>query len=212
MQPVLLLMRRFTIRLRMVGAIVMVLGLFAVVAAVGLLGGWQVKTLGDDFMNHSVHEIEVVSSVRQRLAQVRLLEKQMVIEYEDGVQVLRYREAWLGELAATTKALQGLLEGDEDEDNVLAREAVTRLASYAQRSAPVLDNIQIVGEISAAAAEQSTGIGQVNQSVTQLDKTTQQNAALVEESTTAAESLKEQAARLADVVSTFRLRPQPQQA
>jgi len=63
----------------------------------------------------------------------------------------------------------------------------------------------IIGEITAASSEQSDGIGQVNQAVTQLDQMTQQNAALVEESAAAAESLKEQAVRLAQVVGTFRL-------
>ena len=63
----------------------------------------------------------------------------------------------------------------------------------------------IVGEISTASTEQSQGIGQINQAVADLDRMTQQNAALVEESTAAAESLKDQAARLSSVVSTFRL-------
>jgi methyl-accepting chemotaxis protein len=63
----------------------------------------------------------------------------------------------------------------------------------------------IIGEITAAASEQSQGIGEINGAVTQLDQMTQQNAALVEESTAAAESLKEQAVRLAEVVGTFKL-------
>ncbi|WP_368408604.1 methyl-accepting chemotaxis protein [Caldimonas mangrovi] len=63
----------------------------------------------------------------------------------------------------------------------------------------------IIGEITAATAEQSSGIGQVNTAVTQLDQMTQQNAALVEESAAAAESLKEQAYRLAEVVGAFKL-------
>jgi methyl-accepting chemotaxis protein len=63
----------------------------------------------------------------------------------------------------------------------------------------------IIGEITAASSEQSDGIGQVNSSVVQLDQMTQQNAALVEQSAAAAESLKEQAVRLAQVVGTFRL-------
>jgi methyl-accepting chemotaxis protein len=63
----------------------------------------------------------------------------------------------------------------------------------------------IIGEISAASSEQSSGIGQVNGAVSSLDQTTQQNAALVEESTAAAESLREQAQRLAQVVGEFRL-------
>jgi methyl-accepting chemotaxis protein len=63
----------------------------------------------------------------------------------------------------------------------------------------------IIGEITAAATEQSSGIGEVNTAVSQLDRMTQQNAALVEQSAAAAESLKDQAARLAGVVGTFRL-------
>jgi methyl-accepting chemotaxis protein len=63
----------------------------------------------------------------------------------------------------------------------------------------------IIGEITVASNEQSSGISQINGAVTQLDQMTQQNAALVEESAAAAESLREQAARLSQVVSTFRL-------
>jgi methyl-accepting chemotaxis protein len=63
----------------------------------------------------------------------------------------------------------------------------------------------IIGDISAAATEQSAGISQVNGSIGQLDQMTQQNAALVEESAAAADSLKDQAVRLAGVVSTFRI-------
>ncbi|RFP78032.1 hypothetical protein DY262_14930, partial [Hydrogenophaga borbori] len=64
----------------------------------------------------------------------------------------------------------------------------------------------IIGEISAAAGEQSDGIGQVNTAVSHLDQMTQQNAALVEQSTAAAQSLRDQATRLAEVVQVFRLR------
>jgi len=63
----------------------------------------------------------------------------------------------------------------------------------------------IMGEISAASAEQSSGIEQVNATVTQMDEVTQQNAALVEEATASARALEDQAAALADSVSRFRL-------
>ena len=56
-----------------------------------------------------------------------------------------------------------------------------------------------------ATAEQSQGISQVNGAVTQFDRMTQQNAALVEQSAAAAESLKEHAGRLNGLVGTFRL-------
>jgi methyl-accepting chemotaxis protein len=63
----------------------------------------------------------------------------------------------------------------------------------------------IIAEITAASSEQSSGIGQVNVAVSQLDSMTQQNAALVEQSAAAAESLKDQAVKLANVVALFRL-------
>ncbi|WP_369700320.1 methyl-accepting chemotaxis protein [Halomonas sp. I5-271120] len=61
----------------------------------------------------------------------------------------------------------------------------------------------VLGEITAATGEQSDGISQVNIAVSELDQMTQQNAALVEESTTAAEQLKDQADRLTEAVSGF---------
>ncbi|MFJ9535016.1 methyl-accepting chemotaxis protein [Herbaspirillum sp. NPDC101396] len=63
----------------------------------------------------------------------------------------------------------------------------------------------IVGEISSASQEQSAGISQVGQAITQMDETTQQNAALVEQAAAAAQSLQDQAGRLAQVVSVFKL-------
>jgi len=64
---------------------------------------------------------------------------------------------------------------------------------------------KIIAEISAAAAQQRDGIGEVGGAVTQLDQMTQQNAALVEESAAAAESLKDQADKLASAVGGFKL-------
>jgi methyl-accepting chemotaxis protein len=61
----------------------------------------------------------------------------------------------------------------------------------------------LIGEITAASVEQSSGISQVADAVQQLDQVTQQNAALVEESAAAAESLKHQSLRLTQVVSAF---------
>lgn len=63
----------------------------------------------------------------------------------------------------------------------------------------------LIAEISSASMEQSQGIGQVGEAINQLDQVTQQNAALVEESAAAADSLKQQAAKLAEVVAVFKL-------
>ncbi len=63
----------------------------------------------------------------------------------------------------------------------------------------------LIGEMSAASTEQNTGLGQIGTAVQQLDQVTQQNAALVEESAAASESLQHQARSLAQAVSVFRL-------
>jgi methyl-accepting chemotaxis protein-1 (serine sensor receptor) len=64
----------------------------------------------------------------------------------------------------------------------------------------------IMNEITAASEEQSNGIEQVNQAITQMDEMTQQNAALVEQAAAAAESMQEQAVKLAQAVSVFKMR------
>jgi len=61
-----------------------------------------------------------------------------------------------------------------------------------------------MGEIDASSSEQTSGILQVNQAVASIDNGTQQNAALVEESAAAAESLKQQARALLGLVAAFR--------
>jgi methyl-accepting chemotaxis protein len=86
----------------------------------------------------------------------------------------------------------------------------TRLVQEAGGTiAEVVDNARrvssIVGEIMASSNEQADGVAQINVAVTQLDHMTQQNAALVEQTSAAAESLKEQARQLAAAVSVFRL-------
>jgi methyl-accepting chemotaxis protein len=63
----------------------------------------------------------------------------------------------------------------------------------------------LIGEISEASVQQTTGIGQIGDAVNQLDQVTQQNAALVEESAAAAQSLSDQAGQLSLSVAVFKL-------
>lgn len=64
---------------------------------------------------------------------------------------------------------------------------------------------QVVGEISSASSEQSSGVNQIGQAISQMDQATQQNAALVEESAAAAQSLEVQARQLIEAVGAFKL-------
>ena len=95
-------------------------------------------------------------------------------------------------------------------DSVSQVEGGTRLAQQAGATmdevvASVRQVTDMMGEISSASAEQSAGIGQVNQAIVQMDQTTQQNAALVEEAAAAAGALQEQAQQLQAAVQVFRV-------
>ena len=142
MTQTLALMRSFSIRTRMQGAVLMVLAMFALVGLVGVVAGLKIQHLNQAFMDHSVRDVGAISTIRQHLSKVRLHEKQMVIDYEDGVAVLQHREAWTAELEATRLALTSMLEGEEDADNPVARESIDKLAAYTKRSDSVLANIQ----------------------------------------------------------------------
>ena len=63
----------------------------------------------------------------------------------------------------------------------------------------------IMGEISVASQEQTSGIDQINQAISQMDQVTQQNAALVEQAAAAAASMQEQAGSLVQTVGVFKI-------
>ncbi|MGH8052397.1 MAG: methyl-accepting chemotaxis protein [Stenotrophomonas sp.] len=107
--------------------------------------------------------------------------------------------------ASAAKEIKGLIEdsaGKVAEGSQLVQQAGTTMGEIVASVQRVTD---IMAEISAASQEQSAGIEQVNQTVMQMDETTQQNAALVEEATAAARSLEEQANQLDQAVAVFRL-------
>lgn len=95
-------------------------------------------------------------------------------------------------------------------DSAQRVEAGSQLVAQAgQTMEKIVDSIRrvtdLMEEITAASTEQSAGIEQINMAITQMDQVTQQNAALVEESAAAADSMQQQAGRLAQVVAMFKL-------
>ncbi|MEI2417609.1 methyl-accepting chemotaxis protein [Orrella sp. JC864] len=107
--------------------------------------------------------------------------------------------------AQAAKEIKGLIEDSVNKVGAGSQQ-VERAGTTMQEIVSSVKRVtDIMGEISAASQEQSTGIEQVNRAVAQMDEVTQQNAALVEEAAAAAASLQEQAARLAEAVSVFKL-------
>jgi methyl-accepting chemotaxis protein len=106
------------------------------------------------------------------------------------------------EAAKEIKQLIGVSVEKVEAGSGLVQQAGSTMQEIVQSVQRVTD---MIGEITAASTEQSAGIAQVNQAVGNLDQMTQQNAALVEESTAAAQSLREQADQLAQAVSQFKV-------
>ena len=107
--------------------------------------------------------------------------------------------------AQAAKEIKGLITGSVaqvEHGNQVVERAGQTMTEIVQAIGRVND---IVSEISAASAEQSDGVQQVGLAVTRMDQSTQQNAALVEESAAAAESLRQQSRQLVSAVAVFRL-------
>jgi methyl-accepting chemotaxis protein len=111
--------------------------------------------------------------------------------------------------AAAAKEIKGLID-----DSVSKVDAGARLVDHAGATmeeivVSVRNVTDIMSEIASASQEQTAGIEQINVAITQMDQVTQQNASLVEEAAAAAESMQDQAAKLARVVAVFRLDNSP---
>ena len=107
--------------------------------------------------------------------------------------------------AGAAKEIKGLISTSVErveQGTTLVDQAGTTMTEIVGAIKRVTD---IVGEISAASTEQSAGVSQVGEAVTLMDKATQQNAALVEQSAAAAESLKQQAQHMVQAVAVFKL-------
>jgi methyl-accepting chemotaxis protein len=107
--------------------------------------------------------------------------------------------------ATAAKEIKGLIDDSVNQVSIgsrLVQDAGTTMQQ-------VVDSVRrvtsIVGEISSASQEQSQGIAEIGGAISQMDQGTQQNAALVEQATAAAQALQEQAHELAEAVASFRL-------
>ncbi|MFT3812337.1 MAG: methyl-accepting chemotaxis protein [Acidovorax sp.] len=114
-----------------------------------------------------------------------------------------------GRSAAAAKEIKALI----DDSSAKVHAGSTLVAQAGETMQEIVGSVRrvtdIMGEISAASQEQTSGIEQVNQAVVQMDQVTQQNAALVEEAAAAAQSLQEQARGLQQAVSVFKLAHEP---
>lgn len=168
-------------------------------------------------INESAKKIEDIISVIDGIAfQTNILALNAAVEAARAGEQGRGFAVVAGEVrnlaqrsASAAKEIKDLINNSvakTAEGTLLVEEAGKTMKEVVSSVQRVTD---IMGEIAAASAEQSAGINQVNEAVTNMDEVTQQNAALVEEAAAAAESLVEQAENLVQVVSVFKLDNSP---
>ncbi len=185
----------------------------------------QAATQGGEVVGRVVHTMQDISNSSKKIADIigvidGIAFQTNILALNAAVEAARAGEQGRGfaVVASEVRSLAQRSAGAAKEIKTLIGQSVekvdagTRLVDDAGKSmtdivAQVKRVTNLIAEISSASQEQSQGIGQVGDAVAQLDQVTQQNAALVEESAAAAESLKQQAARLAEVVGVFRLQP-----
>ncbi len=191
-------------------------------AAVAVRGGevvGQVVTTMDDITKSSRKIADIIGVIDSIAFQTNILALNAAVEAaragEQGrgfavvageVRNLAQRSA---QAAKEIKELIGASVEKVQSGSELVRSAGETMGDIVASVQRVTD---IIGEITAAAGEQSNGIAQINVAVTQLDQMTQQNAALVEQSAAAAQSMRDQAQHLSSVVSVFRLGAQAAQS
>ncbi len=149
---VLRLMRMLTIRVRMIGAIVMVLTLLALLGGAGMWGMLRIHDMSQQFIEQSHTKLRHLVDMRKSMADVRLAEKDMIIQYERPEAVRKAQGEWTKGLESAKSIGGRFLEGADDADNALVKNVLTRLDSYSQKFAHVARQLEAGGYDTATIA------------------------------------------------------------
>jgi methyl-accepting chemotaxis protein len=169
------LMRQFSIRTRMIGAIAIVLALLALVGGAGLTGLMRLQSLSTAFMTSSFADSNSLASLRTALGEMRLAEKEMIVNYEKPEEVTRFSGQWTAARERVVAQLKTLQAGTPDDGTALAARMETELAAYATAMGPVIKQLENSGYDSATVANRVMGrakeaIGAAEKTVAELQK------------------------------------------
>ena len=189
--------------------------LAASVSQIAIRGGQEVRKVVDtmsDIANSSSKVAQIISVIEGIAFQTNILALNAAVEAARAGEQGRGFAVVAGEVrglaqrsASAAKEIKDLIGQSADRVDV-GNKLVSAAGSTIDEVVQAVQRMtSLMSEIAAASAEQTTGIEQVNQAVGQMDEVTQQNAALVEEASAAAQAMAEQAVSLAAVVGVFQL-------
>ncbi len=146
------MMRLFSIRMRMLGAIGVVLVLLLGVGGAGVWGMQNLQSISQEFVDHAFEETKALSRLRLGLADLGRFEKEMVIQYESPEQLSLAHLNWGKARKVVREQIKHMQQGAADRDNVVLQELEKNLATYEAAVDPVVTNMQSGGYDSATVA------------------------------------------------------------
>lgn len=124
------LMRLFTIRTRMIGAIVVVLVLLGILGGAGMFGMFRIYALNQSFLNGPFQQTGQLSKVQEGMALVQALEKDMIIQYEQPAQLAQTHERWKAGLQTVLTDSQVLAEQASPQEREALQQLQLSLQQY----------------------------------------------------------------------------------
>ncbi len=146
------LMRQFSIRVRMVGAIGVVMALLLGVGGAGLWGMQKLQSLSHEFVDHAFEESKALARLHVGLIDLGRFEKEMVIQYESPEQLSLAHLKWGNARKLVREQIALMQQGEADEDNRVLQDLEKNLAAYEAAVEPVVTNMQNGGYDSATVA------------------------------------------------------------
>ncbi len=146
------LMRRFTIRFRMIGAIGVVLALLGLLGGAGMLGMFRLHEMSQVFVKNEYVAIGHLAQLRGEMGEIRQQEKNMIIQYERPENVKEAHTQWLAALDKAKKVVAELQQTDAGAQENTAANIAKQLDSYKEQFAHVARQLEAGGYDSATIA------------------------------------------------------------
>ncbi|MGD9774335.1 methyl-accepting chemotaxis protein [Diaphorobacter sp.] len=151
------LIRNFTIRLRMIGAIAVVLGLLGLLGSAGMVGMFRIHGLSQEFIQQPHEAVKLLGQLRGEMGEIRQHEKDMIIHYERPESVRTAHDRWLAALDRTKKVTDSLGNLWQGEDLALVQDLSRHLVAYREQFAHVARQLEAGGYDTATVANRMSG-------------------------------------------------------